>query len=407
MIARSNVPDPADHPANRIRYVWFGTGTPQEYRDYNTPVTYGHSSARGASGVAAYAFYPPFVPEAFTSPGPSTIYFDKDNRRLRRPEVRQKPDIAAMDGANTTFFVSDAPQDPDTFPNFFGTSAAAPHAAGIAALMLQAAGGPGSLKPRTLRQHLQETAFMHDLDPNFSSAWAFGRGDLVRVSATADGNSVSQFDPNVFKVSYAGWGSLSRITLKPITGNTTETPTIGVVFDTRAVSGQDFVLGRSLVPPAAISAAFGVPASPPAVVGQFNELTVSIAGGALDNGKYFRFGVDRDEADAFGPSGAAGGNVADLLGASVRIPEGTIAPGGATFDATLGNGAVLRGTFANQLGRGYSVQDGYGFVNAEAAVRAARECRHGHHHGDRDDEGDDDDHGGDRGHDRDDDRDQD
>ena len=33
-------------------------------------------------GVAAYAFFAPFVPEAFTSPGPSTIYFDKNNKRF-------------------------------------------------------------------------------------------------------------------------------------------------------------------------------------------------------------------------------------------------------------------------------------------------------------------------------------
>ena len=273
--------------------------------------------------------------------------------------------------------------------------------------MLQAAGGPGSLKPRILRKHLQETAFMHDLDPNFSSAWAFGRANLVRVSATADGELGQPVRPERVQGQLRGLGKpLPHHAEADHRQHDRDADDRRHLRRPRGV-GQDFVLGRSLVSPAAISAAFGVPSSPPAVVGQFNELTVSIAGGALDNGKYFRFGVDRDEADAFGPSGAAGGNVADLLGASVRIPEGTIAPGGATFDATLGNGAVLRGTFANQLGRGYSVQDGYGFVNAEAAVRAARECRHGHHHGDRDDEGDDDDHGGDRGHDRDDDRDQD
>ncbi len=102
------------------------TLSPQEYTSYLDPVTYGHNSAAGAIGVAAYPFFAPFVPEAFTSPGPSTIYFDKDSKRLRHVEVRQKPDLAAMDGANTTFFTSDTANDDDTFPNFFGTSAAAP-----------------------------------------------------------------------------------------------------------------------------------------------------------------------------------------------------------------------------------------------------------------------------------------
>ena len=374
VIARSNTPSPAQHPADHLRYVWFTSGTPQEYRDYNTPVTYGHNCARGASGVAAYAFYPPFVPEAFSSPGPATIYFDKDNRRLRKPETRLKPDIAAMDGANTTFFIQDALQDPDTFPNFFGTSAAAPHAAGVAALMLQAAGGPRSLKPHVLQQYLQKSAFMHDLDPNFSSGWAVKGLNLVYVSALADGNAVSQFDPNVFTVGYLGRGSLTDITLKPITGNTTETPTKGVVFDVRIGSGQPFVLGAtSGIPASAFSPTFAVPSAPPAVAGQFNELSIAIAPSAMTSAAYFRFGVDRDEADAFGPSGAVGGNVADILGASVLIPQGTIAPGGATFDATLGSGATLRGTFVNRLGWGYSVQDGFGFINAEAAVRLAKE----------------------------------
>ena len=68
-----------------------------------------------------------------------------------QPQIRRKPEIAATDGGNTTFFVADASRDDDDLPNFFGTSAAAPHAAAIAALVLQARGGPGSVSPTAMR----------------------------------------------------------------------------------------------------------------------------------------------------------------------------------------------------------------------------------------------------------------
>ena len=53
--------------------------------------------------------------------------------------VRSKPDFIAPNGVNTTVFMGgqdlDLPDSPagDGFPNFFGTSAAAPHAAAVAA----------------------------------------------------------------------------------------------------------------------------------------------------------------------------------------------------------------------------------------------------------------------------------
>ena len=392
VIARSNTPPSGSRAADRIRYVMFTAGGPQEYFDYNGPITFGHNSARGASGVAAYAFYPPFIPEAFTSPGPSTIYFDRHSNPLRRPDQRLKPDLAAMDGANNTFLSSDVSQDDDSFPNFFGTSAAAPHAAAVAALTLQAAGGPRHLKPKSLRRLLQRTTFPHDLDPNFSAGIAKNGRHWATVSANADQSSISQFDPNVFTVGYFGPGSLASITLKPITGNQTETPTKGIVFDTRTAggAGQPFVLGRlGGLTPADITSTFSLAADPPAAAGQFKELTVTIAPGAMTSGKFFRFGVDRDEAHAFGPlNGAALGNGADLLGQGVLRPEGTVTGGGATFDAVLADGTRLTGTMRNSIGRGYSVQDGFGFINAQRAVAEALEHRDGddHEHGDDDDD---------------------
>jgi hypothetical protein len=376
VLARANTPPSRNrNVADRIRYVGFSGVNPQEHFSYLGPVTYGHNSARGAMGTAAYPFFAPFVPEAFTSPGPSTIYFDTDNRRLRHPDIRQKPDLAAMDGANNTFFGADNSADPDAFPNFFGTSAAAPHAAAIAALVLDAAGGPGSVSPRKMRQILQSSAFKHDLDPYFSSGFALSRGNLLAVNAHADGNAISQFDPNVFTLTHVGARRLESFSLNGDEANPTQNPD-GIVFDERTTPpsppGQPFVVGRTVGLAATdITASFSLPASPPAFPGQWRQLDLSFAPGSFRGGDLLSFGVDRDEADAAGPvNGAVGGNSADLLGGGVLIPSGQVVPGGANFFGTYEGGATFRGEFFNLIGRGYSRLDGFGFVNAEAAVNA-------------------------------------
>ncbi len=372
VIARANTPN-SNNPnvADRIRYVGFSGVNPQEHFSYLGPVTYGHNSAAGASGVAAYAFFAPFVPEAFTSPGPSTIYFDKNNKRFKNPEIRQKPDMAAMDGANNTFFSGDSSVDPDTFPNFFGTSAAAPHAAAIAALVLDAAGGPGSVKPTRLRKILQDSAFRHDLDPFFSSGFALSAGNLFAVSATADQNAISQFDPNVFTLTQFGIRRLQSLSINGSGGDPTQTPS-GIVFDERPTVGQPFVVGRTLgLSTTDVTNVFTLPADAPGVAGQWKQLNLSFLAGAFSSGDVLSFGVDRDEADGAGPvTGAAGGNSADLLGGGVLIPSGQFVPGGASFFGAYEGGVTFQGEFFNAIGRGYSQLDGFGFINAEAAVNS-------------------------------------
>lgn len=376
VVARANTPTGSRRAiADRIRYVGFNGVNPQEYFSYLGPVTYGHNSAQGAMGVAAYPFFAPFVPESFTSPGPSTIYFDKNNRRFLLPQVRQKPDMAAMDGANTTFFGGDSAVDADAFPNFFGTSAAAPHAAAIAALVLDAAGGPGKLKPKQMREILQDSAFRHDLDPYFSSGFALSLGNVLSINAAADPAGVSQFDPNVFTVTQLGFRRLQSLSINTSNANPTQTPK-GVVFDERATPlpapGQPFVVGRTVgLNPSDVTGTFAVPADAPGLPGQWKQLDITFLPGTFGSGDLLSFGVDRDEADVAGPGGAAGGNSADLLGGGVLIPSGELLPGGASFFGSFEGGARFKGEFFNLLGNGYSQLDGYGFVNAEAAVKAA------------------------------------
>jgi len=112
------------------------------------PTVVGHTKAEGAISVGA-AFYlqtPPYgldtpAVEGFSSVGGVPNYYDVAGNRIA-PLIRNKPDIVAPDGGNTSFFDpfgnGDIAGDADTFPNFFGTSAATPHAAGVAALMIHA-----------------------------------------------------------------------------------------------------------------------------------------------------------------------------------------------------------------------------------------------------------------------------
>jgi Subtilase family len=121
-------------------------GDPQA-PDIAGPTIMGHNGAQGALSVGAVRWNNDDLLEPFSSHGPVTHYFTPVNGAVpaqpRTPLVLAKPDLAATDGAQTTFF---SPGPPPF--RFFGTSAAAPHAAAVAALQLDATplAGPGQIK---------------------------------------------------------------------------------------------------------------------------------------------------------------------------------------------------------------------------------------------------------------------
>ena len=126
------------------------------------PTIQGHSMAATAASVgAAYFMSTPQCGvsvaqlENYSSEGGDPILFDTSGNRLATPQVRNKPDFVGPDGVNNTILGATLTQSPPPdnqptnttiagcqdvtgMPNFFGTSAAAPHAAAAAALMLQA-----------------------------------------------------------------------------------------------------------------------------------------------------------------------------------------------------------------------------------------------------------------------------
>jgi Subtilase family len=185
--------DASTDAVKRVKYTWsesqgsFSILDLPGLRGFPTfsATSYGHSNAAGTIAVGAAAWYAtvpfstsglvppndkdpanpivlsPCAPAClndFSSAGGIPILFDKFGNRLSQPVVRLVPSVTGPDGGNTSFFFSDSSYDDDDgdgsnspfstfvsatldrpsdeYPNFFGTSASAPHVAAVAALML-------------------------------------------------------------------------------------------------------------------------------------------------------------------------------------------------------------------------------------------------------------------------------
>ena len=127
-------------------------------------------SAEIESGIGYGADSTHIHTEAFSSLGGSgangiPYFFDTAGNALSgAPQRRDKPDLSAVDGCTTTFFDKEFhallggnnyPPLSNHFPSFFGTSAAAPNAAAVAALLRERA---SMTTPAQLKKVLQMTA---------------------------------------------------------------------------------------------------------------------------------------------------------------------------------------------------------------------------------------------------------
>lgn len=173
-----------------MKYVVLDNGLGFSVDEFGTPGTstvFGHANASGAIAVGAVDYHntPAFgaivpIAEDFSSHGGTPILFNVSGNRLASPLIFEKPLITAPDGGDTTFFGFDS--DATGYPNFFGTSAGAPHGAGVVALMRSRS---PNLTPNTTASRLSSTAI--DMDAvgfDFATGHGLVQADAALASVT-------------------------------------------------------------------------------------------------------------------------------------------------------------------------------------------------------------------------------
>lgn len=157
--------------------------------DVAGPTIFGHSGSAAAISVGAIPFDSNSAPEPYSSQGPvrhdfGPVVGTEPAKALGSPEILSKPDVVATDCGLTTFFASFTGEG----WRFCGTSAAAPHAAGVAALMLEEE--PGA-EAEEVRAALQSSA----LGVGAFGACAVGSGLIDATGAIEDLLSPPSFTP--------------------------------------------------------------------------------------------------------------------------------------------------------------------------------------------------------------------
>jgi hypothetical protein len=320
-----------DGDARRIKYV-DENGLGESARQ-NAPSIFGHPAAKGAIAVAARFYGIPGFPEDYSSPGPVTILFDANGRRLREPDIRAVPQITGIDGVDTTFFGFDL--EGNGFPNFFGTSAAAPDVAGVAALVVQAMGGSAETDPEDIYDRLLRTATPMPLAEHRTIAGALAGP----VAAAANGD-------------YPGADNYWSVAVLPLTHQTVKKVTIDLTTpDMFFVDPADPDFGFKINSTHGVTAA-DVTASESA---DGSSLILTFAAGKFGAGDFLTF------------SNLAVPNALPLISEvdADRVEGGTIT-------VLLSDGSTRSGAFFVERKLPVNAFTGAGLVNADAATRRRR-----------------------------------
>jgi subtilisin family serine protease len=194
---------------------------------------FGHANSISAITVGAansretpsFGISPPLL-QHFSSAGGLAIKRNKKGERLNPPFVAKKPDIVGPDNVNTTFFGTQD-TDNDGLPNILGSSAAAPHIAGVVALLLEA---NNKLQPADVKAILQKTAIDitkrndgeatlinngFDFDSGFGLVNAEAAVDLAEnyIASKASANAIDNRPITVNNTERVGSGGISLFIL--------------------------------------------------------------------------------------------------------------------------------------------------------------------------------------------------
>jgi hypothetical protein len=204
----------------------------------------GHKAVPEVLAVAASPASSPSTVEPYSSAGPVTILFPSAQSRF-------KPDLDGVDCVTTS--------RPD-FATFCGTSAAVPHVAAVAAILMQAMGGP-TASIQTLTSALKLTATdLGTTGPD--SDFGFGRADAL--SAVQSPTGLTLVDA-----------------LLPISRSVT-VGSSATAFATMIAVGTGTATGCTIAPLTSVAATFAYQATSPAtnqVIGAPNT-PVDIPGGS-------------------------------------------------------------------------------------------------------------------------------